>query len=156
MHSCFLIQLKIPNYNQLSDHVSSWVVGWRAPRPIRFSQLSLQQTPKRWKIISTANCPPKQAASEFVKNLDSDLGFNPYELAGIAYEAPDPRGQKNLVKLLVAVRDLLYHQKEGYSSKREMDLRNDTDLNHVLFQFACTLADDRDSNLFFAHAFCLS
>ncbi len=99
---------------------------------------------------------PKQAASEFVKNLDSHLGFNPYELAGIAYEAPDPAGQIKLVKLLVAVRNLIYHKEEGHYSKREMDLRNDTDLSHVLFGFATTLADDQDSNLFWLTHFCLS
>ena len=32
---------------------------------------------------------PKQAANEFGKNLDLDLDFNQYELAEIAYQAPD-------------------------------------------------------------------
>lgn len=95
---------------------------------------------------------PKQAASEFVKNFDLDLGFNRFfqghmdQLAAIAYEAPDSRGQIKLVKLRVAVRNLRYHKKKGRFSKPEMDLRNETDLNEVLFEFGCTLADEQDSN----------
>ena len=88
----------------------------------------------------------QKAASEFVKNRDLDIGFNPYELAAIAYEAPDPPGQMKIVKLLVAIRNLRYHSKQGRHSKREMDLRNETDLSHVLFEFNTALADDQDCN----------
>lgn len=97
---------------------------------------------------------PKQTASMFVKNFDLDLGFNRYfqghldQLAAIAYEAPDSRGQIKVVKLLVAVRNLRYHQKKGRFSKPEMDLRNETDLSQVLFEFGCSLADDQDCNYF--------
>lgn len=95
---------------------------------------------------------PKQAASEFVKNFDLDLGFNRFfqshldQLAAIAYEAPDSQGQIKLVMLLVAIRDLRYSQKKGRFSKVEMDLRNETDLSQVLFEFGCSLAEDQDCN----------
>ena len=90
--------------------------------------------------------PTQKAASEFVKDRDLDIGFNPYELAAIAYEAPDPPGQMKIVKLLIAIRNLRYHSKQGRHSKREMDLRNETDLSHVLFEFNTALADDQDCN----------
>lgn len=95
---------------------------------------------------------PKQTASMFVQNFDLDLGFNRYfqghldHLAAIAYEAPDSRGQIKVVKLLVAVRNLRYHLKKGRFSKPEMDLRNETNLSQVLFEFGCSLADDQDCN----------
>ncbi len=88
----------------------------------------------------------QKAASEFVKNVNLDIGFNPYELAAIAFQAPDPPGQMKIVKLLVAIRNLRYHRKTGRRSKREMDLRNETDLSQVLYEFNTDLADDHDSN----------
>ena len=94
----------------------------------------------------------QKAASQFVKNFDLDLGFNRFfqshlnRLADIACEAPGSRGQIKLVKLLVAIRNIRYHQKKGRFSKREMDLRNETDLSEVLFEFGSSLAEDQDCN----------
>lgn len=99
---------------------------------------------------------PNEAASEFVKNFDlepmcnqSFQGHLEY-LAAIAYDVSDPRGQTKVVKLLVAIRNLRYGMKKGWHSKREMDLRKNTDLHGVLCEFAETIADDQDNSYSFS------
>lgn len=53
------------------------------------------------------------------------------------------------VKLLVAIRNLRYHMKRGRHLSREMDLRNQIDLNLVFTEFAGALEGDQECNYSF-------
>lgn len=115
-----------------------------------FDRLPVIET-KTLKDYLHGKLSPKETASDYVKGSDLEPVSNPSfhghleHLAAIAYDVSNLRGQIKVIKLLVAIRDLRYHLKKGWHSKREMDLRKQTDLSLVHSEFAEAIEDGQVS-----------
>lgn len=95
---------------------------------------------------------PTVAATQFTKNIDMEPIFdrafahNMQYLVGMTWDVSDSRGQIEIVKLLVAIRNLRYGMKKGWHSKYEMDLRGNTNNSYLLCEFDQTIADEHDGD----------
>lgn len=97
---------------------------------------------------------PKEIARKLLEHVDLTLPYNPLlriilsYLIPPGYETSDSWKQTKIVNLMSAMRDLRYNMDEGMHSKREMDLRGNTDLTYVLAELDMVLLELHTGSLF--------
>lgn len=97
---------------------------------------------------------PKEVARKLLEHVNLKIPYDPLLrmilscLIPPCYETSDSRTQKKIVILMSAMRDLRYNMDEGMHSKREMDLRNNTDLTYVLAELDLVLSELHSGSLF--------
>lgn len=97
---------------------------------------------------------PKEVARKLLEHVDLKMPYNTLLrmilncLIPPCYETSDSRTQEKIAILMSAMRDLRYNMDEGINSKREMDLRNNTDLTYVLAELGLVLSEQHTGSLF--------
>lgn len=97
---------------------------------------------------------PKEVARKLLEHVYLTMPYDPLlrmilsYLIPPCYEISDSRTRTKIVILMSAMRDLRYNMDEGIHSKREMDLRGNTDLTYVLTELDMVLLEQHTGSLF--------